>query len=248
MQSFGKFATSIDIEYVKEHYIYINEKDENKEDIKISATDLENMLKKKRKTVAGTIFLYNPTISPVGFNNDSSLQEQGYEFNEQFDEINFTPMLNLFSSAIRDGYRGKLIEIKYLFNLNKADIEPTYVLEEFNADLDRYHSQQLTRYDKTLNYQDYHNIRLSGKFVYFASTHKHDRSHKEIIKYAQNIAAQAVKIGKDVSFTHDNNYDPEECIEMAYFLSPLAQGKMKDIRINAFKNAFKTNPPTIQKI
>ncbi len=248
MQTFGIFSTNFDHEYLTKHYIYINEKDERREDIKISIKDLNNLLKKKSKNVAGTIFLYNPTLSPVGLNNNSPLTEQGFEFDDKFHELNFNDMMNIFSKSIRDGYRGKLIEIKYLFNLNKANIEPTPILEEFDGDLDRYSSNQLTRYDKNLNYQDYLNMSLNGKFVYFGSTHKYDRHHKEIINYARNIAAQAVKLGKEVYFTHDNNYDADECIDIAYFLSPLAAGKIKEKRINSFKNAFRTNPPTIQKL
>ena len=248
MQTFGKFSTNFDHEYLTKHYIYINEKDENREDIKISVDDLNKLLKKKSKNVAGTIFLYNPTISPVGFDNNSPLEEQGFIYDDNFHELNFNDMMNLFSKSIRDGYRGKLIEIKYLFNLNKANIEPTPILEELDSDLDRYSSNQLTRYDKNLNYQDYLTMSLNGKFVYFGSGHKYDRHHKEIIAYARNIAAQAVKLGKEVCFTHDNNYDADECIDVAYFLSPLAVGKIKERRINAFKNAFRTNPPTIQKL
>jgi hypothetical protein len=248
MQTFGKFATNFDHDYVTKHYIYINEKDEDREDIKIDLNDFKNMLKKKSKTVAGTIFLYNPTISPIGFNNDSSLTEQGFEFNDKFHELNFNDMINLFSKSIRDGYRGKLIEIKYLFGLNKANIEPTPILEELDADLDKYNTDQFTRYDKQLNYQDYINMSLNGKFVYFGSGHKYDRHHKEIIAYARNIATQAVKLGKEVYFTHDNNYDSDECVEAAYFLAPLAYGKIRERRISAFKNAFRTNPPTIQKL
>jgi len=248
MQTFGKFATKHDLEYITEHYIYINEKNEDRTDKLITQDEFEAMLKKKRKTVAGTIFLYNPTICPVEYNTDSRLEEQGYEFDGNFTELKFNNMMNLFSASIRDGYRGKLIEIKYLFNLNKGNIEPTPILEEFDSDLDRYTSSQLTRYDKELNYQDYLNIRLSGKFVYFGSTHKHDRHHKEIITYARNLASQAVKLGKDVYFTHDKNYDADECVDIAYFLSPLAVGKIKEKRINAFKNAFRTCPPTIQRL
>ena len=248
MQTFGKFSTNFDHEYLVKQYIYINEKDEDREDIKITVTDLENMLKKKRKTVAGTIFLYNPIMSPIGFDNNSLLADQGFEFDDDFHELNFNDMMNIFSKSIRDGYRGKLLEIKYLFNLNKANIEPTPILEELDADLDKYNSNQLTRYDKGMNYQDYINMSLNGKFVYFGSTHKHDRHHKEIITYARNIAAQAVKLGKEVYFTHDNNYDADECIDIAYFLSPLSAGKIREKRVNAFKNAFRTNPPTIQKL
>lgn len=248
MQTFGKFSTNFDHEYLTKHYIYINEKDEDREDIKISIDDLNRLLKKKSKNVAGTIFLYNPTISPIGFDNNSSLLEQGFKYDNNFHELNFNDTINLFSKSIRDGYRGKLIEIKYLFNLNKANIEPTPILEELDSDLDRYNSNQLTRYDKDLNYEDYLTMSLNGKFVYFGSGHKYDRHHKEIIAYARNISTQALRLGKEIYFTHDNNYDPDECIELAYFLSPLASGKIKEKRINAFKNAFRTNPPTTQKI
>ena len=157
-------------------------------------------------------------------------------------------MMNLCSKYIRDGYRGKLIEIKYFFNLNRGNIEPTPILEEFDGDLDRYTSTQLTRYDKNMNYHDYVNIRLSGKFVFFATGNKHDRHHKEIIAYARNISTQTRKLGKDIMFMHDNNYDADECVDLAYYLAPLATGKMRDIRANAFANAFRTCPPTIQKI
>jgi len=248
MQTFGIFSTNFDHEYLTKHYIYINEKDENREDIKISLNELEALLKKKRKTVAGTIFLYNPCISPVGYNNNSSLGEQGYEFDGKFSELNFNDNINLFSKAIREGYRGKLIEIKYLFNYNRDNIEPTPILEEFDADLDRYTSGQLTRYDKELNYQDYLNMSFNGKFVYFGSGHKHDRHHKEIIAYARNISAQTLKLGKEIVFTHDRNYDEDECVEVAYFLAPIAAGKIRERRVNAFKNAFRTNPPTIQRL
>ncbi len=243
MQTFGKFSTNIDIEYLTEQYIYIPEDDES-----IDVKRLEEMLKKRRKTVAGTIFLYNPTMSPIGYNNNSPLEEQGYEFDGKFCELNMDANTNLFSSSLKDGYRGKLVEIKYLFNLNKANIEPTPILEEFDADLDRYTSNQLTRYDKELNYQDYLNIRLTGKWVYFASGHKHDRHHKNIIEYAKNIAAQAQKLGKEIAFTHDNNYDVDECMERAYFIAPIGSGKAKERWANAFKQVFRTNPPTIQKL
>ena len=248
MQTFGKFSTNFDHEYLTKHYIYINLKDEDREDIKISTKEFEALLKKKSKNVAGTIFLYNPTIAPIGFNTNSQLSEQGFEDYEKFCELEFNDIINLCSKAIREGYRGKLIEIKYLFNYNRANIEPTPILEEFDADLDRYTSGQLTRYDKDLNYHDYLNMSFNGKFVFFGCGHKYDRHHKEIIAYARNISAQTAKLGKEISFMHDRNYDADECVEVAYFLAPAASGKMREVRANTFKNAFRTNPPTIQKI
>ena len=243
MQAFGKFITSIDIEYIDEQYIYIQEEDET-----IDAQQLEQMLKKKRKTVAGTIFLYNPAIAPLGYRSDASLESQGYEFNGQFDELEFDKNCGLFSSALKDGYRGKLVEIKYLFALNKPNIEPTPILEEFDGDLDRYASGQLTRYDKNINYQDIPNIRLSGKFVFFASGNKYDRHHKAIIIYARALSEQVKKLGKEIHFMYDKNYDEAEAQERAYFLPAIAGGKLKDIRANAFKKCFSTNPPTTIRI
>lgn len=243
MQAFGKFSTKIDLEYIKEQYIYIPKDDEI-----INTKQLEELLKKKRKTVAGTIFLYNPTIAPIGYNTDSTLESQGYEFDDKFSELEFDKNCGLFSSAIRGGYEGKLIEIKYLFGLNKANIEPTPILEEFDADLDRYTSNQLTRYDKELNYQDIANIRLSGKFVFFASGNKYDRHHKAIIAYARALSEHVQKLDKKIAFMYDKNHDEQESLEVAYFLPPIATGKLKDIRANAFKKAFSTNPPEIVRI
>ncbi len=248
MQTFGIFSTNFDHEYLTKHYIYISEKDEKREDIKISLEDFHALLKKKSKNVAGTIFLYNPTIAPLGYNTDSPLSEQGFEDYDEFHELEFNDMMNLCSKAIREGYRGKLIEIKYLFNYNRGNIEPTPIIEEFDSDLDRYTSNQFTRYDKDLNYQDYLKMSFNGKFVFFGSGNKYDRHHKEIITYAQNISTQTAKLGKDISFMHDRNYDADECVEFAYFLSPAASGKMREVRANGFKNAFRTNPPTIQRL
>ena len=242
MQAFGKFSTSLEIEYVSEQYIYIPEADEV-----ITIAELEKMLEVKRKTVIGTIFLYNPTIAPIGYNTNTKLASQGYNFDGKFCEINFDNNCTLFASAIKNGYRGKLIEIKYLFGLNRPNIEPTSVLEEFDADLDKYASTQLTRYDKELNYQDYLNIRLSGKFVFFASGNKFDRHHKHIITYVRNISAQTAKLGKTIAFMHDNNYDAKESADGGYFLPAVATGKFRDVRANAFKKAFSSFPPSIIK-
>ena len=243
MQIFGRFDTKFDDEFLVEQYLYINEDDET-----ISQKDLELKLKKKRKHVVGTIFLYNPTIAPVGYNTKSSLEEQGFEDYDNFVELEFDNHCNLFQSAIKDGYRGKLLEVKYLFNYNKADIEPTPVLEELDADLDRYPSGQLTRYDKNLNYLDVANLSLNGKFAFFASGNKYDRHHKSIIAYARALSAKVAELGKEIVFMHDRNYDEDESKEVAYFLPDLASGKLRDIRANAFKKSFSTNPPTVIRI
>jgi len=243
MQIFGKFLTNFDMDYLVEHYIYVPSEDEE-----ITTKELEILLKKKRKHVAGTIFLYNPTMAPVGFKNDSYLKEQGFEQYGEYVELVPEAMSFVLLAGVKHQYKGKLIEIKYLFGLNKPNIEPTLTLEEFDVDLDKLNSSQLTRYDKTMNYQDVPNIRLSGKFVFFAMGHKYDRHHKNIISYARSLPIQAKKLGKDISFMYDNNYDAKESEELAYFLSPLATGKVKEKRANGFKEAFSTVPPHIVKI
>ena len=248
MQIFGKFSNNFEMDYLVEHYIYINEIDENNQEVKIGIDDFKNMLKKKRKTVAGTIFLFNPTIAPLGFKNDEFLKNQGFDRYDEYVELEPEAMSFVLGAGLKKVYKGKLVEIKYLFNLNKPNIEPTPILEEFDADLDKYNSNQFTRYDKNLNYHDVANIRLSGKFVFFASGHKYDRHHKAIIAYARSIPLQAEKLGKEIVFMHDNNYSVEESKKLSYFLSPLANGKARDIRANGFKKAFSTNPPTIEKL
>jgi len=244
MQVFGKFKTNFDMDYLVEHYIYIN-KDE---DEKISVEDLENMLKKKRKTVAGTIYLYNPEETPTGYKMSRFLQNDGFDKYDEYITLSETPKAYVLNSALKEHYKGKLVEIRYLFNYNRENIEPTPILEEFDADIDKFTSKQFTRYDKELNYIDISDIRLSGKFVYFGSGHKYDRHHKAIIAYAKAVSAQINKMDKTVVFMHDNNYDEDECRELSYYLSPYATGKMREKRANGLKEVFKTVPPQVVKL
>lgn len=243
MQIFGKFSTNFDIEYLTQHYIYIPNEDEV-----IDVEQFEALLENRRKTVAGTLFFYNPCMSPLGYNTNSRLADQGYEFDDKFCELNFDDMSHILANATKSEYKGKLMEIKYLFGINKANIEQTVMLELFENDLNIYNSSQLTRYDKNLNYQDYLNIRFSGKFVFFGWGHKYEKHHKSILTYAKNIALQAQKLSKEIVFMYDNTFEKQESLENAHFLSPLASGKLRLVRANAFKNAFRTNPPTTQKI
>jgi len=244
MQIFIKYKTNFDMDFVAEQYIYFN-KDEND---KITTQDLEAMLKKKRKHVAGTVFLYNPETSPTGFKMSRFLQNDGFDKYDEFVKANEDKMAYVLNAGLKESCKGKLVEIRYLFSYNRENIEPTPILEEFDADLDKLSSTQLTRYDRQLNYIDVVNIRLSGKFVFFGMGHKYDRHHKNIIAYAKALANHISKLDKTVVFMHDNNYDADEALQKAYFLSPLATGKAKEKRANGFKEIFKTTPPHIVKI
>ena len=244
MQIFGKFTTKFDMDFINGHYIYFND---GEDDI-ITPADLETMLKKKRKTVCGTIFLYNPELSPVGYKLSPFLQEDGFEQYDEFVPLNEDPMAYVINAGLKNVYAGKLVEIQYLFGYNRSDIAPTPIIEMFDADIDKLNSTQLTRYDKELNYLDIPNLRVSGKFVFFGMGSKYDRHHKAIIAYARALAAKVRTLDKQIVFMHDNNYDAEESIDMAYFLSPQATGKMKAIRANSFKAIFKETPHKVIKI
>jgi hypothetical protein len=244
MQVFGRFATNFGDEFVVQQYLYVPQEKET-----IDVAQLEELLANKRKTVAGTIFLHNPTIAPVGYNTTASLASQGFIFDDKFHELVFDNASNLFYAALKGGYEGKLIEVKYFFNLNLANIQYLEALDDiFESDLDKFYSNQLTRFDKYLNYQDYLNIRLNGKFVFFAIGAKFEKQFKNIVSYVRNLALQSQKLGKQVAFLHDNTCDEDEAVQSALFLSVLASAKYKDIRANAFKSAFSTNPHSVVRI
>ena len=243
MQIFGRFDTKFDDEFLVEQYLYINEDDET-----ITTKELELKLKKKRKHVVGTIFLYNPNMAPVGYKTTSSLSSQGFEFHNGFDELIFDDFSNLVYQATKNLYKGKIIEVKYLFGLNEADLGDTIVIDKFAVDIDLYYSNQLTLFDKEMNYHDALNAPISGKWVFMGVGHKYDPQHKGIKEYAMNIALHAEKLGKDVIFIYDRNHDDSECIENSYFLAPTSPGKAKDTRAYAFKGAFMSNPPVRTKL
>jgi hypothetical protein len=244
MQIFGKFITNFDMDYLAEHYIYIS----GDEDEKISVEELEAMLAKKRKTVCGTIFLYNPEQSPVGYKMSRFLQNDGFSDYGKFVPLNPDPMSFIINAGLKKEYRGKLVEIKYLFTYNRENIAPTPIIEEFDADLDKLTSEQYTRYDRDLNYLDIPNIRLSGKFVFFGMGSNYDRHHKAIKAYARALSAHVQKLDKTVLFIYDRNYTYEEALARAYFIDPNATGKMREIRANAFKEVFKSVPPQVVRL
>ena len=237
MQAFGKFATEHDLEYLVEHYLYFNAPGEE-----ITALDLPQLLKKKNKTVAGTLFLYNPAMAPAGYSSDKPLAEQGYEFDGRYTALQFNKLMDIFQSRIH-GFEGKLIEVKYLFNYNRPDIEPTSVLETFNEDIEKLPSFQQTRFSRELNYHDVKNIRLSGKFVFFAWGNRFDRHHPNILAYAKSIFEQSEKIGKARAYIYDPGLRQQMSEEGARFLHPVAAGKLKTKVTEAIARAFKTNPP-----
>lgn len=237
MQLFGKYSLVHDLEYLNKTYIYIN-KDT---DEKIDSKDLEVLLKKKNKNVAGTLFLYNPFLYPIGYKNDQKLQDQDFNFNNKFVELEPDSSIRVISRGLKHNYKGKLIEVKYLFNYLKDNIQPTSALEVFDMDLEKIYTNQLTVFAKNDNYHDYKNISYNGKFIFFGWGHKFDKHHPNIALYASNIAQWAKKQGKEIGFIYDGVTDEANSFEYTRFISPVAFGRLKDIIPIAIDKIFTNN-------
>ncbi|MBD3796542.1 MAG: hypothetical protein IE887_02180 [Campylobacterales bacterium] len=242
MQIFGKYKTNFDMDYLVEHYIYFPEAEEQ-----ITVDDLENMLKKKRKHVVGTIFLQNPQTSPKGMKMCKFLQEEGFDKYGEFVELSDNSVSHVINAGLKKIYPGKLVEIRYLFNYNREALHDT-TIELFEKDLDKLNSMQLTHFDRELNYIDFSDIRLSGKFVFFGMGHKYERSHKMVPFYAISLVEHVQKLDKQIVFIYDKNYDEAEALKIAYFISPSMGGKLKESVLAAFKEVFAEIPPKIVRL
>ncbi|MEA2017370.1 MAG: hypothetical protein U9N59_02885 [Campylobacterota bacterium] len=237
MQFFGKINVIHELEYLTKSYIYIPHKDDNREDITIDTEQLNLLIKKKSKNVAGTIFLFNPENAPLGHKLNEKLQYQGFKFDSNFHELEIDQAIRILGRSLKK-YRGKLIEVKYLFNYLKEDIQPTTVLEIFDMDLEKVHTNQLTVFAKDENFQDYKNISYNGSFIFFAWGHKFDRHHTNISTYASNIAQWAKKAGKEIGFVYDKVKDSDESFEYTRFIHPVNFGKLKLVVPSAIETVF----------
>lgn len=237
MQVFGKFKEVHDLEYLVKCYLYIPLRDENNEDILIDQEQLNLLLKKKNKNVAGTVFLYNPCTAPLNLQVGEKLINQGFRFDDKFYEVHVENDVRACGRNFRR-YAGQLVEIKYLFNYNKENIEPTSVLEVFDMDLEKLQTNQLTVFAKHDNFHDVKNISYNGKFIFFAWGHKFDRHHTEIALYASNIAQWAKKLGKEIGFIYDGVKDEDDSFEYTRFFKPVGFGKLKTIMPKALEAVF----------
>lgn len=234
MQVFSKFKSVHDLEYVTKSYLYLNE---NEEDIK-SIDDINLLLKKKNKNVAGTIFFYNPTTIPLGFKSSEKLSNQDFIFDDNFWESSVEEGVRIFGKVLRKKFPGQLVEIKYLFSYIKENIQPTSVLEVFELDLEKLNTNQLTVFAKNDNYHDFKNISYNGRFIFFAWGHKFDKHHTNISTYASNIAHWASKTDKEISFMYDGVQNLNDSFEYTRFINPVAFGKLKLIIPEALKIIF----------
>ena len=72
MQYFGEIQTKYEEVFLTQSYMYFKED----EDENISAKDLKNLIKTKddrKKNIIGTVFIYNPVVTPIGFDSNKFL-------------------------------------------------------------------------------------------------------------------------------------------------------------------------------
>jgi hypothetical protein len=245
MQYFAKYDTNFGEEFLSEGYFYLPNEDET-----LTIEEFETLIKTKKdkkRNIAGTIFMYNPYAYPKGYNNLKSLTAQEFDFDQGFVEVEVERELTMFKHAFSDEYRGKLIEVRYLFNLNIKDIDKGELLEQFNMDLHKLHSSQLTVFDRDLNYIDTHNLFINGKFVYFAWGHKISNKGAGAIKqYAHDIYEKCVQMQKKVAYSYRASMGKEYAIEHIQFLHPIQSGRFKSNMPYTLQEIFKTNPPSVQ--
>jgi hypothetical protein len=240
MQYFGTFETKYEEIFLTSSYMYFPKEDEI-----ITATELKAMLqthKSRKKFIAGTVFFYNPMVTPVGYDANKFLLEQDFNEFGKFVEIQMENTLTVFKNAIQD-CKGQLVEFRNLFNLNEHNINASTLLMKFNADLEKYNSNLNTEFDREIMYQDAQNLIPNGKFVFFAWGDKlNAKEFLYIFEYAKAIYDNSVKLGKKVAFAYKKERSLEFSINQLQFSNPSENPKFKNAITNAIKECFKHTP------
>jgi hypothetical protein len=241
MQYFGVLETKYEEVFLTSSYLYFNKEDET-----LTASDIEQMIKtskSRKKNIAGTIFLYNPIVSPLECDSNKCLLKQNYEnFNEMV-ELKMEHTITVFKNAIHD-CKGQLVEIKNLFNLNEKNINASSLLMKFNADLEKYYSSLNTEFERQIMYQDAQNLIPNGKFVFFAWGDKlNAKEFPYIFEYAKTIYERSVQLGKKVAFVYKKERSLEFSITQLQFSNPSENMKFKNSITHAIKESFTSYPP-----
>jgi hypothetical protein len=239
MQFFGKYDTKFGHEFLTQSYLYFGSED-------ISALEFEKLIKTqklRKKNIVGTIILYNPFYYPIGYNPKQSLAQQNFNFDDDFCELAIEKEITLFKNSIVN-YPNKIVEIKYLFNLNTHNIDTSEKLISLDSDLEILNTNQLTIYAKDLNYQDTNNFTIDGKFVFFAWGNKlNKKEFLYIYDYAQTIYDKTIQMQKKISYIYKQSSKEQFAIENLQFLHPIQTGRFKSNMPLAIKKLFSTNPP-----
>ena len=245
MQYFGTIETKYEEVFLTSSYMYFNED----EDEQITAKELKAKIKTgkdRKKNIIGTIYLYNPVVTPAGFDSNKFLLEQDFEDFGSMIELKTETYITIFKQAMKDHCKGKIVEIKNMFNLVEEHIDASTLLMKFNDDLERYNSFQNTEFDRDLMYLDAPNLIPSGKFVFFAWGDKiSSKEFPYINEYAKVLYDNAVKLGKKVAYVYKREKSKDGAIEYLQFSNPMQNIKMKNTISNAIKKSFEEFPPVI---
>ncbi len=244
MQYFGELQTKYDEVFVTQSYMYFN-----KEDEVITAKEIKQKIKTnkdRKKNIIGTVFIYNPIVTPIGFDSNKFLLEQEFDAFDEMIELKAETYITVFKHAMSQSCEGKLVEIKNLFNLNEGHIDASQLLMKFNDDLEKYNSSQVTEFDRDIMYLDAQNIIPNGKFILFAWGEKISTKEFPYIRdYAKALYQRCESLGKNIAFTYKREKSKEGSIEYLQFSNPMQNIKNKNSISNAIKKAFETFPPSI---
>lgn len=244
MQYFGTFETKYDEVFLTSSYMYFNDNEENE----ITAKELKTKLKtnkNRKKNIIGTIYIYSPLVTPKGFDSNTFLLEQDFKNFGDLVEIKAETYITVFKQAMNESCKGKIVEIKNLFNLIEKNIDASSLLIKFNEDLEKYNSTQNTEFDRDIMYLDASNLIPNGKFVFFAWGEKiKDKEFPYINEYAKLLFENVLKLGKKTVYVYKAEKSEQGAIEFLQFSNPMQNTKYKIAITNAIKKAFSTFPPT----
>lgn len=243
MQYFGTIETKYDEIFLTESYMYFNVGDEE-----ITVKDLKEKIKTakdRKKNIIGTVFLYNPLVTPVGCDSNKYLLEQEFDNFGKMLELKGETYITIFKQAMRKNCEGKIVEIKNLFNLIEKNIDVAVLLEKFNNDLESYNSYQTTQFDRDIMYLDVANIIPNGKFIFFCWGDKiKEKEFPYINDYAKTLYENMMKLGKKVVYVYKKEKTEQGAIDYLQFSNPTQNHKYKNAIINSIKKAFEEFPPT----
>ena len=243
MQYFGTFETKYEEVFLTSSYMYFNH---DEEDI-LTAKDLKAKLKTnkdRKKNIIGTVYLYNPVVTPVGFDSNAFLLDQDFDAWGDMVEIKAETYITVFKQAMAESCKGKIVEIRNMFNLVEGHIDASSLLMKFNDDLEKYNSAQNTEFDRDIMYLDAANLIPSGKFVYFAWGDKiNEKEFPYISEYANTLYENVIKLGKKAAYVYKKEKTQAGAINYLQFSNPMQNIKMKNSIASAIKKSFETFPP-----
>lgn len=244
MQYFGEIQTKYEEVFVTSSYLYFDYDGET-----ITPKELKQKIKTnkdRKKNIVGTIFLYNPIVTPIGYDSKKFLLEQDFDTFDELIELKAETYITVFKQAMREQCKGKIVEIKNLFNLNEENIDASQLLMKFNDDLEKYNSSQNTEFDRDIMYLDAQNIIPNGKFVFFSWGEKINTKEFPYIRdYAKAIYDRCMSLGKKVAFVYKKEKSKEGAIQYLQFSHPMQNIKYKNSISNAIKTSFESTPPSI---